>query len=284
MAEDSVAQDQIRAFVDRILRMKEEAKAINDDIRDIYAEAKGNGFDKTALGQLVTYVGKRQAGAAELQEREALFDLYLAAYDGSPSRTHAYARQEPQPEQNSRSVPPRTGAAVGNEAVAPAAQSDAPEDSDPPKLEGSLAGAIPSTVHPQRSDEAGLPGAAAPGAMQEGSEPIGAHNPDKAGSTPAPATNLPKMATEARQGTPAPEAEVGKPEAASGVQTTRVMTVTPLEKREVNGLKGFGFSVKWDDKPLRPNCQHPDHCASPGGNKLCWSCTKAASLTGENAA
>jgi uncharacterized protein (UPF0335 family) len=202
----------VRSFVDRILRLKEEVADLNRDIREVYAEAKGNGFDKTALGQLVTYVGKRQAGAAELQEREALFDLYLAAYDGSPSRTHAYARHEPQPEQNSRAVPPRTGAAVGNEAVAPAA-------------------------------------------------------------------------TQAPDGcTPAPEAEVGKPEAASGVQTTRVMTMTPLEKREVNGLKGFGFSVKWDDKPLRPNCQHPDHCASPGGNKHCWSCTKAASLTGENAA
>ena len=41
---DSVAKLQLRAFVERILRMKEEAKAINDDIREIYAEAKGNGF------------------------------------------------------------------------------------------------------------------------------------------------------------------------------------------------------------------------------------------------
>ena len=40
---DSVAQDQIKAFVERILRMREEAKAINDDIREIYAEAKQTG-------------------------------------------------------------------------------------------------------------------------------------------------------------------------------------------------------------------------------------------------
>lgn len=91
MAEDSVAQDQIKAFVDRILRLKEEAKAINSDVREIYAEAKGFGFDKTVLGQLVSYVEKRQTDAAALAERSALFDLYLDAFDGAvgrPSHTH----------------------------------------------------------------------------------------------------------------------------------------------------------------------------------------------------
>lgn len=94
---DSVAQDQIKAFVDRILRMREEARAINADIRQIYAEAKGNGFDKTVLGKIVSYVEKRATKADALAEGEALFDLYLAAYDGltaseilgGPSRMHA---------------------------------------------------------------------------------------------------------------------------------------------------------------------------------------------------
>ena len=48
---ESVAQDQIKAFVERILRMREEAKAINDDIREIYAEAKGNGFGSGFVGR-----------------------------------------------------------------------------------------------------------------------------------------------------------------------------------------------------------------------------------------
>lgn len=85
---DSVAQDQIRAFVDRILRLKEEAANIKADIREVYAEAKGNGFDKTVLGKVVGYVEKRANGAADLLEAEALFDLYLSAYDGV-SHTHA---------------------------------------------------------------------------------------------------------------------------------------------------------------------------------------------------
>lgn len=90
----SVAQDQIRAFVDRILRLKEEAASIKGDIREVYAEAKANGFDKTVLGKVVGYVEKRAAGAADLAEAEALFDLYLSAYDGaSVSHTHAYTRE-----------------------------------------------------------------------------------------------------------------------------------------------------------------------------------------------
>jgi uncharacterized protein (UPF0335 family) len=79
---ESVAQDQIRAFVERIMRMREEARAINDDIREIYAEAKGNGFDKTVLGKIVLYVERREKDAASVLEAEALFDLYLAAIDG----------------------------------------------------------------------------------------------------------------------------------------------------------------------------------------------------------
>src|SRR5690554_1450002 len=99
--EDSVAQDQIKAFVDRILRLKEESKAIAQDIREIYAEAKGSGFDKTVLGKLVLYVEKRQTDAAAIMESEALFELYLTAYDGRVGRvgtdraTHTHAPEQP---------------------------------------------------------------------------------------------------------------------------------------------------------------------------------------------
>lgn len=85
---ESVAQDQIKAFVERIMRLREEAAAIKRDIREVYAEAKGNGFDKTVLGKVVSYIEKRETGAADLQEAEALFDLYLTAYDAA-SHTHA---------------------------------------------------------------------------------------------------------------------------------------------------------------------------------------------------
>lgn len=52
--EDSVAKDQLRAFIERIERMEEERKAIGADIKEIYAEAKGNGFDTKILRKIVT--------------------------------------------------------------------------------------------------------------------------------------------------------------------------------------------------------------------------------------
>jgi uncharacterized protein (UPF0335 family) len=73
---DSVAQDQIRAFIERIERMEEEKKAIADDIKEIYAEAKGNGFDTKVLRQVVRI---RKQDHAERMEQEALLELYMAA-------------------------------------------------------------------------------------------------------------------------------------------------------------------------------------------------------------
>jgi uncharacterized protein (UPF0335 family) len=73
---DSVAQDQLRAIIERIERMEEEKQAISDDIKEIYAEAKGNGFDVKVLRQIVRI---RKQDHAERMEQEALLDLYMAA-------------------------------------------------------------------------------------------------------------------------------------------------------------------------------------------------------------
>ena len=73
---DSVAQDQLRAFVERIERMEEEKKAIAGDIKEIYAEAKGRGFDTKAIRTLVRL---RAQDAQERQEMEAILDLYMQA-------------------------------------------------------------------------------------------------------------------------------------------------------------------------------------------------------------
>ena len=76
MANESVAQDQLRAFIERIERMEEEKKAIADDIKEIYAEAKGNGFDTKVLRQIVRI---RKQDHAERMEQEAILELYMAA-------------------------------------------------------------------------------------------------------------------------------------------------------------------------------------------------------------
>jgi uncharacterized protein (UPF0335 family) len=71
-----IAGEQLRSIVERIERLEKEKKAIGDDVRDVYAEAKGNGFDTKALRQLIKL---RKLDAAERAEQEAILDLYLHA-------------------------------------------------------------------------------------------------------------------------------------------------------------------------------------------------------------
>ncbi|MEX6508583.1 DUF2312 domain-containing protein [Jiella sp. M17.18] len=73
---DGVAQDQLRSFVERIERLEEEKKTIADDIKDVYAEAKGNGFDTKVLRRVISL---RKQDQNERQEQEAILDLYLQA-------------------------------------------------------------------------------------------------------------------------------------------------------------------------------------------------------------
>ena len=73
------AKDQPKAIVERIERLEEEKKTISDDIRDVYAEAKGNGFDVKILRKVVRL---RKQDKAKRQEEEALIDLYLSAIGG----------------------------------------------------------------------------------------------------------------------------------------------------------------------------------------------------------
>jgi uncharacterized protein (UPF0335 family) len=72
----SFARDQLKAFIERVERLEEEKKAIADDIRDVYSEAKGNGFDVKALR---TIVRLRKQDADERREHEAILETYLHA-------------------------------------------------------------------------------------------------------------------------------------------------------------------------------------------------------------
>ena len=76
MAETAIARDQLRSIVERIERLEEEKKAISDDIRDVYGEAKGNGYDTKVLRQVIRI---RKQDKTEVQEQEAIRDLYLHA-------------------------------------------------------------------------------------------------------------------------------------------------------------------------------------------------------------
>jgi uncharacterized protein (UPF0335 family) len=72
----SFAQGQLRTLVERIERLEEEKRTIAADIKEVYAEAKGNGFDTKILRKVVSL---RKKEVAEREEEQSLLDLYMAA-------------------------------------------------------------------------------------------------------------------------------------------------------------------------------------------------------------
>jgi uncharacterized protein (UPF0335 family) len=76
MVDTMVARDQLRSVVERIERLEEEKKGIADDIREVYGEAKANGYDTKVLRQVISM---RKQDMSERQEQDAVRDLYLHA-------------------------------------------------------------------------------------------------------------------------------------------------------------------------------------------------------------
>ena len=73
---DNIAADELRQLVERVERLEEEKRGMQDDIKDVYAEAKSRGFDGKAIKKIVQIRKKRKE---EFAEEEAILDTYLAA-------------------------------------------------------------------------------------------------------------------------------------------------------------------------------------------------------------
>ena len=71
-----VAADQLRSFIERIERLDEEKAVLANDIKEVFAEAKMNGFDTPAMRQIIKL---RKMDNSDRQEREAILELYMAA-------------------------------------------------------------------------------------------------------------------------------------------------------------------------------------------------------------
>lgn len=157
--EDSVADDELAAFVDRVLRMKAEEDAIKADIREIYAEAKGRGYDKTRLGEVVSHIRKVEKDADGEAEKEAIRDLYLTAYYRAKNKphAHAYARAAKSTTQNtsvSEPFDPVTGEFDTTPKITE--QQDAPHPAsdltNSPSLSGQVAPIQPEAANEARGD------------------------------------------------------------------------------------------------------------------------------------
>ena len=78
MSSSGVAGDRLRSFVERIERLEEEIKALSDDKKDIYVEAKGEGFDVKILREVVRL---RKQDEKERDEHDSLLDIYMHALE-----------------------------------------------------------------------------------------------------------------------------------------------------------------------------------------------------------
>ncbi|HYW17451.1 MAG TPA: DUF2312 domain-containing protein [Allosphingosinicella sp.] len=76
MAEGTIAADELRLLIERIERLEEEKKAIADDVKDVYGEAKSRGYDTKTIR---TIVRLRKMEAHDRQEADALLETYKAA-------------------------------------------------------------------------------------------------------------------------------------------------------------------------------------------------------------
>lgn len=87
MAEDSAsievlnssAQTRLRTIIERVERLQEDKDAVSNDMKEVYAEAKGEGFDVKILRKIISL---RRMDKAKRLEMEAMIDLYLGAIDG----------------------------------------------------------------------------------------------------------------------------------------------------------------------------------------------------------
>ena len=79
---DGVAGDRLRSFVEHIERIDEDLKAMNDEKKDVFAEAKSEGFDVKILKEVIRL---RKQDQNERDERDTLLDLYLHAIETAPA-------------------------------------------------------------------------------------------------------------------------------------------------------------------------------------------------------
>jgi uncharacterized protein (UPF0335 family) len=76
---NSTAQGKLKSIIERIERLEEDKAAVANDLKEVYAEAKGEGFDTKILRKVVRL---RKQDTAKRQEEEALIDLYISAIGG----------------------------------------------------------------------------------------------------------------------------------------------------------------------------------------------------------
>ncbi|MCZ4089356.1 GapR family DNA-binding domain-containing protein [Sinorhizobium psoraleae] len=297
---------QLKAFIDRVLRLKEEQDALGQDIRDIYAEAKASGFDKTVMGDVVAYLRKLdKKGRDAIEERGAIFETYLAAYE-RPSHVHAREGNAYADAKLVETVAAGVQTEIGRKALIAAvdimiAREEAEEtherpstndEASPeagPQAEASPAGTGAGTLADR---EGRREGEAVSADLPTNSEiPSDERETDREAATTHAGANAggedvdrsAKRATAATSSGPEAERASDSPEQATQVrsastdapETPGKQCASVVSKDEAGqNLTGNPFTAK-PRSALRPHCLNPGEACGGYGSNHCNSCIKA---------
>ncbi|RWC77743.1 MAG: DUF2312 domain-containing protein [Mesorhizobium sp.] len=260
----TVAAGQLRAFVDRILRLKEEQDTIGDDIKEVYAELKGVGFDRTAVGALVTELRKKSKDGAAFEERNSILDLYRSAYEeATKPQAHARARTR----ENIEKFPPHDVETEQNSSDL----TSSPETTD-------TAGAEPPPSAPATNSNsiAGVPAPQSPTATREaGADPLAA---------PAAVSEIPGHATSgAADGQPSkPSSEAARAKN-DGPQKAVIGQEGPVRGHSEQAVTNSdadvpAFLKKAPSPAPNPDCQKPQSCRWSHSQASCAKCANDAAI------
>ena len=252
---DGMAQGQLKAFIERIERLEEEKAAIAGDIKEVYAEAKGNGFDTKVLRKIISL---RKVDHHERMEQEALLEIYMIALG---------MIAEPEPDDDAE-----TGEIIEPQAAMPAQAGGTETLADQ--------STAPGTDRGDNSTDGGLP-----------AEPI---DPAAATTLPA-GTQAPPVDTQSlSSAAPSRQTEDRSVEAAlhgsapvtnSQPVTDRLLpAVTVVAGRESATDPSALPAVRLDHSKPHPDCQDPSDCGLASWTHMCGGCMRARAATAAGAA
>ncbi|MCO5072074.1 MAG: DUF2312 domain-containing protein [Rhizobiaceae bacterium] len=305
------ADARVKSLIDRVLRLKEEQDTIAADIREIYAEAKSQGYNKTAMGEVVAYLRKvEKKGRAALDEKQADFDLYLNAYErasGTPLATHTHEAEipptdflgphsqeiddgRPQPSSNASGAKCDGAQTIVGRAddrsglsITQLEQQDASasQDRNEPISDREATVTNPNTRDPHLLEaDDGQPRTQSPdacGVKCDGSQPIVGHGGEK----PKHASAQSEQSVTHSNTTLATSPDASR-KAGEGALLPLSPAVNP-DDDVPDFLKRDIAPARQTAADFRPHCLRPDTCASSGLHH-CYQCEKASQEMGGAAA
>ncbi|MHC2525957.1 uncharacterized protein (UPF0335 family) [Rhizobium leguminosarum] len=266
-----VARDQLRAFIERIERLEEEKKSIADDIKDVYGEAKGMGFDTVIMKRVIAL---RKKDEQQRMEEEAVLDTYLHAL-GMIAQPDLF--EEPHHPEMGEIIDPKlaqtivTGmqTEIGRKALIAAvdimiAREEAAEEFHTNPEEGAEAkGAVTDDAEDRGEGDTDRQRSPEPGTTDGGRQGVR----EQEASPPVPASNAEIDPNEDRS-----EGQSLDVESADANRGGDHVTA----QAHCAASAGALVQVAPATKPLRPHCRNPgEHCGGYGSNH-CHSCLRAA--------